>query len=119
MELLEARRVGAQIDTDNPAARRRVGERRTVAEKIRKDMQTLGEQRGPRQAARAGDDVLLQSRERVRFRAGREFAEGRMRPQQMVNRRPERRLTAFDQPLIGRQRRIVWSPERVDESRLV
>ena len=48
-----------------------------------------------------------------------QFGKRRMEPQEMIDRRAERRLAAVDEPLIGGQRREMRSPHAVDESRLV
>ena len=101
------------------AARARVGRRRSAADEVRQDMQTLGDQGRLRQAAGARDDVLLQRLQRVRAGARLEFGERRMQPQQMIDRSAERRLAAVDQPLTGGQRAEMRSPDAVDESRLI
>ena len=119
MKLLQARSVFAQVHPQDAPARPRIGQGRSAADEIRQDMQALGDQSRLRQTARAGHDVLLQRRQRTRSGALRQRGERRMRPQEMIDRGAERRLSAIDEPLIGSQRREMRSPYAVDELRLV
>ena len=109
--------VVAKVEADNRAARRRIGVGRAVAEKIGQDVQVAGEPRRLRGAAGAGDDFALQRVEGAGPPG--DAGEGRAHPHQAIDRRAEGRLAAFDEPLAGRQRRIMRAPEGGNEARFV
>ncbi len=115
IELFEACRVVAEIESDDPAARGGVGGGGAAADERGQRMKPFGDQRRVGKPTRAPDDAALQRIEPGRRR----LREGGMQAHETVDRRAERRLASVHEPLARRQRGEVRAPDRVDEARLV
>ena len=115
--------IGVEIEARDHRARVGIGIRRAVAEKFRQHMNVAGQQRRARRHRRrarrcrcsrnsmSSTPALLRRRARLGM--------GRMRAEQMIDRRARGRLAALVEPEARHHARIIGTPHAGHEARLL